>query len=300
LAVKVRNDFYKTVANEHLIKTGAAAEQPKTRAWLASLGKKTWTWRRWGVAVLVAASLAVAVISCGTFTGTVVEPPQIAGATFVGSQNCEQCHQEIYRKFKTSDHARLQAKGKNAENIGCESCHGPGSLHTQSGGLARTIINPRRDPETCFQCHLEKRGNFSLPYHHPLEEGRVSCADCHNPHEGRAINGGYTAHASINDACFKCHTEQRGPHIFEHEAMREGCTTCHNPHGSVNQKMLVSRNAELCLKCHYQQQTTAGQIMIGNFVHQGAGRDFLQRGTCWSAGCHEAVHGSQVNSHLRF
>jgi hypothetical protein len=26
----------------------------------------------------------------------------------------------------------------------------------------------------------------------------------------------------------------------------------------------------------------------------------VQRGTCWSAGCHEAVHGSHVSSSLRF
>jgi hypothetical protein len=26
----------------------------------------------------------------------------------------------------------------------------------------------------------------------------------------------------------------------------------------------------------------------------------LPQGTCWSAGCHEAIHGSQVNGHLRY
>jgi hypothetical protein len=26
----------------------------------------------------------------------------------------------------------------------------------------------------------------------------------------------------------------------------------------------------------------------------------LQQGSCWTAGCHEAVHGSRVNSSLRF
>ena len=67
---------------------------------------------------------------------------------------------------------------------GCESCHGPGSLHVSSGGGAKTIINPRKDPETCFQCHLEIRAKFNLPYRHPVPEGRVSCGDCHNPHKG--------------------------------------------------------------------------------------------------------------------
>jgi hypothetical protein len=26
----------------------------------------------------------------------------------------------------------------------------------------------------------------------------------------------------------------------------------------------------------------------------------IQQGTCWTAGCHEAVHGSRVDSSLRF
>jgi len=40
----------------------------------------------------------------------------------------------IYRDFKTADHARLFAQGKNGLNAGCESCHGPCSLHEDSGG----------------------------------------------------------------------------------------------------------------------------------------------------------------------
>jgi predicted CXXCH cytochrome family protein len=247
--------------------------------------------------MLLAASLAVVAVSCGTFTRTVLAPPQIPGATFVGSKTCEQCHEEITKKFKTSDHARLLAKGGNADEMGCEGCHGPGSIHNESGGAHHTIVNPRRDPETCFQCHLDKRAQFSIGSHHPLGEGLVSCGDCHNPHQGRVIKGGGTSLASADETCFKCHTAQRGPFVFPHEAVREGCTVCHNPHGSVNQKMLTSRNVDLCLKCHFQQQVAGtGKIYIGNHEHSAE----LTRGTCWSAGCHEAVHGSQVNMHLRF
>ncbi|MGH8094402.1 MAG: multiheme c-type cytochrome, partial [Chthoniobacterales bacterium] len=82
-------------------------------------------------------------------------PPSIPGAEFVGSEECATCHAEIVRDFRTATHARLKAPGDNAKNMGCESCHGPGSLHVQSGGAAHTIINPRRSPDTCFQCHLE-------------------------------------------------------------------------------------------------------------------------------------------------
>ena len=181
-------------------------------------------------------------------------------------------------------------------NTGCESCHGPGSKHVESGGARGTIINPNKSPDTCYQCHLDVRARFNLPFHHPLPEGRVSCGDCHDPHKGSVIKGGGTQIADLNDTCFQCHTAQRGPFVFEHEAVREGCVSCHQPHGSVNQKLLTERNQTLCLKCHFQQQTSGGVILIGDVDHSS----FLTRGACWTAGCHEAVHGSQVSSSLRF
>lgn len=220
-------------------------------------------------------------------------PPGIAGATFVGTESCDTCHGEIVRDFHTATHARLTGDGD--QEIGCEACHGPGSLHVESGGDRRLIVNARKNPQTCFQCHQDVRAQFNLPHHHPVVEGKMSCSSCHDPHKGGATRGGTDALA-MNDTCFQCHATQRGPFVFEHEALRQGCNTCHQPHGSVNQKMLTERNATLCLKCHFQQQTGAGAILIGGRDHSA----FLTRGTCWSAGCHEAVHGSHISSSLRF
>jgi predicted CXXCH cytochrome family protein len=240
--------------------------------------------------------LAGVVVSCSSLNRTEMSPPQIPGATFVGSAACEQCHQDTYRGFHTATHYRLKAPGTNAMNIGCESCHGPGSQHVESGGAPNTIVNPGKSPQVCFQCHVDKEGEFNLPSHHPVVEGHMSCGDCHDPHKGPVIPGGGTELTSLNDLCTKCHTAQAGPFVFEHEAMREGCITCHNPHGSVNARLLIARNATLCLRCHFQEQTTAGAIYIGNVNHT----TFLSRGTCWSAGCHEAIHGSQVSDLLRY
>jgi predicted CXXCH cytochrome family protein len=271
--------------------------------WVHGKREKLW----WAIGGGVALTLIL--LSCSSFESnrTILAPPSIPGAEFVGSEECATCHEEITRDFRTATHARLKAKGENAKNMGCESCHGPGSLHVSSGGAARTIVNPRRSPETCFQCHLEVRAKFQLPHRHPVLEGKMSCADCHNPHKGMAVKGGGTnlpqmiksggiALLGQNETCFQCHTVQRGPFVFEHEAVREGCVSCHSPHGSVNQRMLNERNATLCLKCHFQEQRTDGRIYIGDSDHTTR----LPQGTCWSAGCHEAVHGSQVNGHLRY
>lgn len=258
--------------------------------------------------------LAFAASSCRTVTRVAVSLPAVPGANYIGSKECEQCHEEIYRDFRTADHAVLTMGGPNTLNAGCESCHGPGSLHSDSGGevkppytftpgrpqpneLGATISQsgPRAVETVCFTCHAEVRGQFNLPHRHPVLEGRMSCLECHPPHKGSAHKGGSTALKSQDATCLECHPAQRGPYVFEHEAMHGGCTTCHGAHGTVNAKMLVTRDSNLCLQCHFQQ-VQGGVIRIG-----GADHTFrLQQGSCWTAGCHEAVHGSRVNSSLRY
>ena len=269
-----------------------------------------------GLALIAAAGvLVLSVISCRTVNRSVVQLPDVPGAKYIGSKECEQCHEELYRGFQTADHARLIADGPNALDAGCESCHGPCSLHSDSGGEvkppysftsgrpqtssygARLASAPARATETvCYQCHADVRGQFNLPSHHPVPEGRLKCTECHSPHKGSIQAGGGTSMLSENESCIRCHPAQRGPFVFEHEAVREGCTLCHVPHGSVNAKMLTARDANLCFKCHFQQQESGGRILIGGSDHTTR----LQLGTCWTAGCHEAIHGSRVSATLRF
>jgi len=270
--------------------------------------------RRWLAAAAVTVAL-FAVISCGTVNREAVALPDVPGAKYIGSSECEQCHDEICKGFKTADHSRLMREGPNAMDVGCESCHGPCSLHSDSGGdvkppysfmpgrpLPAGLAGPtpgaspaRAGEIVCYQCHADVRGQFELPNHHPVPEGRMECTLCHSPHKGSVRAGGGAALLTENDNCLKCHPAQRGPYVFEHEALREGCTSCHTPHGSVNTKLLTVRDSNLCLKCHFQQVQN-GAILIGGSDHTAR----LQQGTCWTAGCHEAVHGSRVNPSLRF
>lgn len=253
-----------------------------------------------GLVALVA--IAIGIISCATVDRVVVAPPMIAGAKYVGMDQCAVCHEKQVKDFNLTQHSRIEIREatekEEVKGLGCEACHGAGSLHVDAGGGKGKFIVSGKNPDACFQCHLEKKAEFGLQYHHPIEEGRMDCTACHNPHGANIHATAEIPLGRSNETCAQCHRAQARPHVFEHEAMREGCVACHNAHGSINPKMLVQRDNNLCLKCHAQvaAQNTQGTTYIGTFDHTAA----LKQGACFSAGCHTAVHGSDVNSHLRY
>ncbi|MFA5059314.1 MAG: cytochrome c3 family protein [Candidatus Omnitrophota bacterium] len=217
--------------------------------------------------------------------------PSMKGATYVGSETCASCHEKENREYQLSTHSRIEVKGDEIEAQGCEMCHGPGSIHVENGGGRGTMVNPDKNPEACFTCHTEKKMEFKLPYRHPVLEGKMSCSDCHNAHGSDSRPWTATSMEDVNETCFKCHKDQQGPFPWEHQALRDGCTSCHKVHGSITDKMLVARDNNLCLRCHVQ----ANFPRIGNSNHNTRN---LQ-GSCWSAGCHTAPHGSYFDRHLR-
>lgn len=219
-----------------------------------------------------------------------LEEQQMEGATFVGSETCALCHEDVTKEFPLSTHHQISIPIEGAEVEGCEMCHGPGSKHVDAADGSH-IINPDKSPEACFMCHTEKKNEFNLPFRHPVLEGKMSCTDCHDPHGPDASSWSMASIDGVNEACVKCHKEQNGPFVFKHEAVEEGCTSCHQVHGSITDKMLISRDSTLCMRCHSQETLPN----IGDSGHATR----MPGGTCFSAGCHVAVHGSNFDDHLR-
>jgi DmsE family decaheme c-type cytochrome len=161
--------------------------------------------------------------------------------------NCLQCHAESLGRMA------IRRSSHTLAGVACNGCH---SIH-KSKALKFLLANEQR--EVCYQCHNNVRAQFNLPFKHRVNEGFMSCSDCHNPHGGQAPNWRAGArprmmeHALGNEQpCLKCHVDKRGPFAFEHAAVRvDGCESCHAPHGSANAR-LMKRPAvfTLCLECH--------------------------------------------------
>jgi len=229
-----------------------------------------------------------------------------------GSHDCETCHgpSASHRK-KQEDGTRLSpqvsfAKGtptgpQNEMCLGCHSdgdmIHWFGSAHEEEEVACASCheVHAQRDPvmdklaqqEKCFACHPRTRAETFRPSSHPLRFGEMTCTDCHNPHDG--ANDFLLVRSTINDTCYLCHAEKRGPFLWEHAPVSEDCSLCHNSHGSNLAALLKQRPPLLCQQCHSPGGHPATAYTSESEDNSFQNR-FLMGQSC--SNCHSQVHGS--------
>ena len=110
-------------------------------------------------------------------------PPERGEASYVGNQACHGCHAAAFEVYQRTGHARAYAtleavhrqyrldciachvigfqqpggvcrvdRVEARRNVGCENCHGPGSLHL-ADRTAASVPRPRPGPRVCLGCH---------------------------------------------------------------------------------------------------------------------------------------------------
>jgi DmsE family decaheme c-type cytochrome len=226
-------------------------------------------------------------------------------------QGCESCHGpgsahvagggDVTKIFVFKDHSTKEIDARcltchaggtehmNAINsmhskndVSCVSCHSPHHAETKEFLLVKA------QPQLCYSCHLAKKAEFDMPFHHRVNEGLIQCTDCHNPHgtvRPRQVRTSSTQAA----VCFTCHTDKQGPFVFEHQPVKvDGCQSCHLVHGGPNPHMLKLSNVNLlCLQCH-TTSSFSGAPGAPSFHNQAS---LFQ--SCVL--CHSAIHGSNFD-----
>ena len=229
------------------------------------------------------------------------------GKTQKGKFDCENCHGPGSAHVKAGGGRgvggiisfRPNDLSRTAEenNAICLTCHErgdrtnwPGSTHDTRGLMCTNChtvmkqvsrkfqLKTAFEPDTCFQCHKDRRAQMFRSSHMPLREGKMVCSNCHNPHG--SFTEALLKKDSINDTCYTCHAEKRGPFLFEHLPVRENCDNCHDPHGSVNEFSLKLSRPRLCFECH----------QAGHGQNAGINQGTTMGRSCQN--CHTYVHGS--------
>jgi DmsE family decaheme c-type cytochrome len=198
-------------------------------------------------------------------TVAIRRPDSEPAAHYVGSQACADCHEKQSKEFATAGHGRAEADSMLVDSkTGCESCHGPGSLHVEAGGDKSnpgyaTIIDLRKLPaqqvvDKCLTCHTG--GDQFLWADSKHADSGVSCISCHSIHD--PLDPGHKSllrQANVSQLCLTCHKSKKlALARSAHMPIEEGsmnCASCHNPHGSSAPNQLrYSSNNELCESCH--------------------------------------------------
>jgi len=189
---------------------------------------------------------------------------------------CQGCHKGGEQFFwEDGKHGR--------RDLSCSTCH---SVHSPVSDVAQ--LRAVSVQAQCFDCHKDIRAESWKRSHHPVREGQISCSDCHNPHGTQAEAMLRTA--SVNETCYTCHTEKRGPFLWEHAPVRESCLNCHTPHGSNHFKLQKTSTPFLCQQCH--ANTRHPSSIYDNRTNANGPSPSSREFNRGCLNCHAAIHGS--------
>lgn len=216
--------------------------------------------------------------------------------------NCASCHFTGFSIAKNATTGEYSASGvadangeihpltglKQELNVGCETCHGPGSEHVAAGGLGAFIVTPgnltpERESVICGQCHSRPKGTYDgiTGNDSPLNaNGKMlfpgsSRADYLTNHTSR--NDATTSDLWADGLHSKSHHQQYTDFIASAKYRNDGglktCTSCHDVHapGTDRHQLSGTTDNTLCLSCHIGVGSANHQVArTGSNLHAGA------------------------------
>lgn len=190
-------------------------------------------------------------IADGTPDGRPKKPEEMP-KTKTGDATCDGCHTTGFTVNKDKDSGRWVGR-KIELGIGCEACHGPGSIHANTKRKA-DIVNPNKlnasqQNQLCGQCHSRVTNKQEKDLSYPL--GFVPGA---TDLEQRVT---FWTHASnpknfwANGFASKNRQQYHDVQLGSHTKAGVTCITCHDTHSSKKgyAQIRTEKNA-LCAQCH--------------------------------------------------
>jgi len=167
-----------------------------------------------------------------------------ASYTGAGSDGCLRCHAgDTMALMAETAHGDANDPFTPFANEGCESCHGPGSLHVSRarGGagfppLLRFHNKGDPNPEqlgACLNCHGQSMGDHpGMEWTGSLHDtGNITCSSCHQLHAAQNVLADPAAQKA---SCSRCHKKQIADHNrFEQKGIvfdQLSCHDCHDVH----------------------------------------------------------------------
>jgi predicted CXXCH cytochrome family protein len=158
---------------------------------------------------------------------------------------CGDCHTTGFSKNFSESEERFGSRWSEVGD-GCESCHGPGSVHVEAGQSSRedpasasviALRDPRTQIDQCGGCHSRRVRLREVPSQERVVEAMLETWRPQLPQPPL-----YFADGQIHDEVFEI-----GSFLQSRMAAKGiGCTDCHDPHTA---RLKAEGNA-LCTQCH--------------------------------------------------
>ena len=179
-------------------------------------------------------------------------------ATYVDNELCAGCHEEVAKALTGTPHGQKIFAAHSDK--GCQTCHGPGSVHVETNEPKdiRSFKNlkPSEAADTCLGCH--EKGKQALWKGSTHQQRNLSCVSCHSIHAPKSEKWQLKT-AKQEDTCASCHLQIKAQlQRTSHHPIREGlikCGDCHNPHGTSTPKLIQANSTnEQCYTCHMEKR----------------------------------------------
>lgn len=176
----------------------------------------------------------------------------------------------------TGDHQEL--------NIGCETCHGPGSDHIAAGGAGENIVTPQnttpeRESAICSQCHSRSQGNDSLGIKKdgPLNTANKTMvagtsradflANYTSRHDASLTAGDMWPDGLHSKSHHQQYTDFIQTAMYRNGTSLETCSSCHDNHapGTDRNQLSGTSNDTLCVTCHASVNSSDHQIQKSGY-----------------------------------
>lgn len=220
-------------------------------------------------------------VQAGGGKGSIVNPGSKSLAADQKNGTCLACHQKGRINWQGSKH--------QTNDVACSSCH---TVHQGKD----KVLNKAAQTEVCFACHKTERAQMNRASTHPVRSGGISCSSCHNPHGTAGPT--QLIKNTVNETCYTCHAEKRGPFLWDHPVASDNCANCHTPHGSNHAPLLKARAPMLCQSCHLTSSGHPNVLRSGSGITATGAQAQIALRACLN--CHTQVHGSNHPSGPRF
>jgi predicted CXXCH cytochrome family protein len=208
---------------------------------------------------------------------------------------CDGCHSVDYN---------VETKQVTEWNVGCEKCHGPGSVHT-AHPTRENIVNPEtldfvRANDVCMQCHSQGRPltNLINGHYYDWPVGFVAGMRLADFWQLETLKPGTTDFLQYAD--LTAHKNRMQGNDFVQSTMyhREiRCFDCHQVHSNRFESNLLEPGNMLCLRCHTKNNPAGLRGTVSEHTHHAQNSAGSKCVACHMPAIEQTIKGNYVAAH---